>query len=183
MLYRWVILCWVVPVIVLAQLTLEEDLPEPSEDPGEEQVEDVPLNEEAVRALTRQIQSRFPQTEPALVREDSPGKEHFQKVIARIGQSPPRVRLTLEGEQGSARTVWMDNHFLDVETSAGTLPLLWSEIRLMVFSESPIRFELQGEDGLSGTLQIRELTVEREDASTEVVPLDTLRQIRVVPEP
>lgn len=165
---------------VCAQLELPEEVLDPPESPTEP-LEPESVDEEAVRALTRQMQARPRVAPPPEVPEDHPGREHVSTVLSRLQAGPSQVQITVTLQNGKTFSGIAHNQLLEVSTAVGTFPITWSEIQTVENFASDSRFLLREGDQLQGSLSLRELALERLDTSMVMVPLHSFRSIAVVP--
>jgi len=168
--------------LLFGQLVLEEaDLSEPVAPASSSTEEEVELDEEVVRALTRHGSSRTSQAEQKPVPNDHPGRKRFEQVASRLERAPDTVQLVITLRNGTQRNGTSKNQLVDVETSVGILPLLWHEFTRIERREALSTFTLAEGGTLSGRVTLEDVVLVRDDMSTVVVPFSTVRDVRVIP--
>ena len=165
-----------------SQLTVEE-WEAPSKPPTIESTEPEAIDEDAVRSLTRQIQARGSIPPAPGEGKDHPGRVAFEKVAFRLQSAQDSVSVRIRLDTGQVLSGDLRNQILQVETKIGILPLLWSEMIEVKKENDSLWFTLHKQDRFQGKLFTQEVTLERLDASTVVVPLDQVVDVQVLKHP
>jgi hypothetical protein len=164
-----------------AQLEVTEDFaPEEDETVAETSEPEEPVDEEAIRALTRHIQSRTQIREVNEPQQDHPANQYFQAVLSRLDAAPEHVRIHIVLANGTVRAGRIPNGLFEIKTPVGMFPLLWSEVQSLQNRDGTCVLQLRGGDGLIGAPLIGELILERDDASTEVLGLKDIQSVTVI---
>lgn len=163
---------------VFAQIELpfiEED-PEgqPTVTP-EEQAEE----QQRIRTITRKIVTRSQAPVQELDVRQHPGQERYKRVYARLEEAPPLVHAKVTTRKDEVITGYLQNRFLDVSTSVGTFPVLWSEMVSVDVSPEKVIISLMKGDALTGDLGLEEVTVEKDDTSFVSIPFENVKYVQV----
>lgn len=175
---RWIALLLVTAHPGWAQIELPEDLVEPDPEP-EAPAPEPEVDEEAIRTMTRQIQSRTRAAPPPERSVTHPAEALYQRVAARLQAAPEQVRLRVRLENGRFQSGVVENRVLDVITPLGTFPVLWSEMETVARDGTDFVLTLRGGDRISGDLRLPRLHLERDDASLYVLLPEEWRDISV----